>query len=130
LTQLLEIITTTGSIGGVLVWASQCLAFIRYFNWFRLHKEDLERLRRDDPSRYARYDRWDVNNRSRYISLLSPMQPFPAYLGLLNCFLIVFVFSTATWWNGVVTTQKVAVAFAGVSLDLDISDRFVLLTAP
>ena len=100
--------TTTGSIGGMLVWASQCLAFIRYRAWFRLFKDDLKDV-------HPRYDIWAHNNKERYMSILSSLQPLPAYFGLTATFLIVFVFSTATWWPHNPTLKKVATAYAGVS---------------
>jgi uncharacterized membrane protein len=49
-----------------------------------------------------------------YFSVWGPTQPFPAYLGLLGCFLITFVFSTATWWDHTITAKKVIAAFLGV----------------
>lgn len=106
--QLIDILTTTGSIGGMLVWASQCLAFIRYRTWFHLFKDDLKDV-------HDRYDIWGHTNRVRYMSVLSTLQPLPAYFGLTATFLIVFVFSTATWWPGTPTPEKVITASAGVS---------------
>jgi amino acid transporter len=111
--KLITILTTTGSIGGVLVWASQCLAYIRYHNWCRVHKSTIKSLMRSND-RYARYYRWDNNNKKHYLSVWGPTQPVPALLGLISCFLIVFVFSTATWWDHSATAKKVAVAFAGI----------------
>jgi hypothetical protein len=62
-----------------------------------------------------RYDRWRVRWDGSYMSTFSYLQPFPAVLGLVCCCLIIFVFSTATWWNGEPTFRKVATAYAGVS---------------
>lgn len=107
---------TIGSVGCVLVWASQCLAFIRYYNWLRLHKDDLISLQQDDHETYDRYNRENLDKPEHYYSLLSPTQPGPAYLGLTMCFLTIFVFSTATWWTTKATFKKVAVAYAGVSI--------------
>jgi hypothetical protein len=107
---------TIGSVGTVLVWASQCLAFIRYFNWMRRHRTDLLALQQDDPDTYAHYNRESLNTKDRFYSLLSPMQPVPAYLGLLMCCLTVFIFSSATWWQTHPTGKKIAVAYAGVSI--------------
>lgn len=105
--KVLIIFATTGSVGGVMVWASQCLAYIRCWMWFRHHSRQ-----GNLPTRYDRWrNRWDGS----YMSTFSYLQPFPAVLGLVCCCLIIFVFSSATWWNGTPTFQKVATAYAGVS---------------
>src|ERR1700730_953650 len=104
--------STTGSVGGVLVWASQCLAYVRYHHWFHDHKK-----RRILPPEYNRGDpRADLYPWHKSRSLLASLQPIPAWLGLIGCLLIVFVFSTADWWNAVLSFKKVATTFAGVSL--------------
>lgn len=107
---------TIGSSGGVIVWGIECVAYIRYWHWLELHKEDLERLRREDE-RFEKYSR-RRNNKHWYRSLLGPSQPVPAYIGLVSCSMIVLVLSTATWWNHDITGQKVGVAYAGVSLPI------------
>jgi yeast amino acid transporter len=107
---------TIGCVGCVLVWASQCFAYIRYFNWLRRHKNDLDQLKEEDPRTYSRYDRDNTNKRERFHSLLSPTQPAPAYIGLTMCLLTIFVFSSATWWKNDATFKKVAVAYAGVCI--------------
>jgi hypothetical protein len=46
---------------------------------------------------------------------MASLQPVPAWIGLAGCLLVVFVFSTASWWNGKdITFTKVATAYAGV----------------
>ena len=117
---------TIGCVGCVLVWASQCLAYIRYFNWLRTHKPDLNQLKEEDPRTYNRYDRDNMNRRERFHTLLGPTQPAPAYLGLLMCLLTVFVFSTATWWRQAATAKKVAVAYTGVYTDSFLSAAHLL----
>ena len=97
----------------MLVWASQCLAYIRYHHWFHDHKK-----RRILP---AEYNRWnpqpDVYPWHRSRPFLASLQPVPAWIGLIGCLLVVFVFSTANWWNGKhITFTKVATAYAGVSV--------------
>jgi yeast amino acid transporter len=120
---------TTGSTGGLIVWMSQCLAFIRYRHWYAINHHlchenitdlsfwkcrlFLHRYQLNDQ--FSKYNRWDFTEPGkRYSSVLAYFQPVPAWLGLIGCFLIVFVFSTAPCWNGDVTFKKVAVAFAGV----------------
>jgi amino acid transporter len=126
---------TTGSVGGLLVWASQCLAFIQYRKWsvqskislfltvylyctllmyhlnprLHIHKDKL-------LGRYFKYNRWQSHgNENRYTSVLSIFQPIVAWLGMTGCLLIVFVFNSANWWSTEITVQKVAIAYAGVS---------------
>jgi amino acid permease len=111
--QWLTIMSTPSSIGGVLVWASQCLAYIRYHRWFHDHKR-----RKILP---PEYNRWEPQpsvyawHQSR--TILASFQPIPAWIGLVACLLVVFVFSTADFWNGKhITFTKVATAYAGVSV--------------
>ncbi len=113
--QVLTVVITIGSVGTVLVWASQCLAYIRYWFLLRSAKEELVGLRLREPEFWQKYDRWMPNNSKRYQSLLWELQPFPAFVGLIFCLLIVFVFSTATFWNGDFTKQKFFSAYGGVS---------------
>lgn len=107
--QVLEIMTVTGSVGGVMVWASQCLAFIGYYRWLRKWVSQLPEY----------YDRWATPRLEWQTKrpFLSSGQPVVAWVGLIGCLLIVFVLSTARWWNGSYTVGKVATAFAGVSLE-------------
>ena len=100
--------STIGSVGCVIVWASQCLAYIRCWLWFRHHSKQGNLPRK--------YDRWRNHWDPSYMSTFSYLQPFPAIVGLICCCLIIFVFSTATWWNGNISFRKVATAYAGVSL--------------
>ena len=121
----------TGSVGCLLVWASQCLAFIRYRRWSviktllpsafysYLHKPDNYRLeihQENLTGAFAKYDRGTtVNKHDQFTSVLCYFQPAVAWLGLIGCLSVVLVFSSASWWNGNVTAKKVAVAYAGVS---------------
>ena len=121
----------TGSVGCLLVWASQCLAFIRYRRWsviktslacaFRpyLHQPDYYRLETHQENltgAFAKYNRGTtVIKHDQFTSVLSYFQPAVAWLGLIGCLSVVLVFNSASWWNGNVTAKKVAVAYAGVS---------------
>lgn len=111
--QLLTVMSTASSISCVLVWASQCVAYIRYHHWFHDHKR-----RRILP---PQYNRWVPQpkvypwHKSR--TFLASYQPIPAWIGLISCLLIVFVFSTARFWDGKhITFTKVATAYAAVSV--------------
>jgi yeast amino acid transporter len=107
--RLLAIMSTTSSITGVLVWASECVAYIRYHNWVHNHRK-----------RRILYDRWNPQ-RDTYAwhksqTLLASLQPVPAWIGLIACSLVVFS-SAANWWKvSNRTFNKVATAYAGVSV--------------
>lgn len=110
--QLFQIMSSIGTVGVLLVWASQCLAFIRYNKWYvwspqtqfcmviNIHviarlwvnKEELT------GEHYERFQRWPMKN--KFSSYAAALQPFPAYLGLVSCLVIVLVFNSAAMWNG------------------------------
>ena len=62
---------------------------------------------------YAVYKRHSKTYRP--FTLFGFAQPVPAYVGLLGSVLVVFGFTSATWWIGEVTFSKIAVAYAAVS---------------
>ncbi|ERF68742.1 hypothetical protein EPUS_07229 [Endocarpon pusillum Z07020] len=103
--ELVEIMAVSGSVSGLIVWASLCLAFIRYEYWLRMHKDSLH------GAHYGRYNRWDRTVRESS-TFLGYFQPVVAWAGLAGCLLVVFVFSSAMWWNGVIRFRKVASAYA------------------
>ena len=105
---------TIGSAGGLMVWGSQCLAYLRWWYWLRHHHQEGQ-LPED-----SRYNRWVIGHDRSYASRLSSSQPLPALIGLTCCFLAVLVFSSATWWNHEIDVRKVCSAYAGVSLVLRI----------
>jgi hypothetical protein len=80
-----------------------------------LHQSEIDDLRRGNPETWNRYAPWAEDNQTYYWSILGHIQPFPAYLGFIGCFLMVFVFSTATMWNHDFTAKKFFIAYAGVS---------------
>ncbi|KAL9038649.1 MAG: hypothetical protein Q9180_003006 [Flavoplaca navasiana] len=96
-----------------ILWASQCLAFIRYRKWLDIHHQNLT-----GPhvgyNRRRRMERTD-----QFSSLLSYFQPAVAWLGLVGCLSIVLVFNSASWWNGDLTAKKVLVAYTAVSQEGD-----------
>jgi hypothetical protein len=77
-----------------------------------MHKDALE------GEDYAKYNRWE--NTSESSTALADFQPLIAYVGLIGCVLVVFVFSSALWWNGVVTFAKIASAYASVSYEISL----------
>lgn len=73
-----------------------------------MHKESLS------SEEDGRYDRWNMKT-YKASTILSYYQPAVAWLGLIGSLLVAFVFSTAHWWNGVITPAKIASAYAAVS---------------
>lgn len=110
---MLATMSTVASIGGLTVWSSQCLAFLRYFFWLRTLKK-----RGILP---PEYDRWSTTTKPpqykwhNYRMLLAKIQPLPALVGFITSFFIIFIFPSATWWNGDFKNTKLATAYAGVS---------------
>jgi len=51
----------------------------------------------------------------RHSTFFSWAQPIPAYIGLIGCFIIVFIFTSATWWDTPVDFTKVANVYGAVS---------------
>ena len=118
--------STSASVSCLLVWASQCLAFIRYYAWSVLIYESLDfssanvcniRLRKHNDSIasvYPEHNRW--RETSQASTFLGGLQPVIAWLGLIGCLVIVLVFTTATWWSTPADFSKVAVAYGAVSI--------------
>jgi hypothetical protein len=61
-------------------------------------------------------------------------QPIPAYIGLIGCVIIVFVFTSAAWWDTPVDFTIVATVYGAVSslfsmrlsLNIDIAQPIIL----
>jgi amino acid transporter len=122
--QLFHIMSNIGSVGVLLVWMSQCLAFIRYNKWhvytgrpsyasanmtYRLHKH-----RHHLVGNHARFQRWPISSGS-FSSYCAAIQPVPAYIGLACCIIIVFIFTSADMWNHKSLTLKGLQIYLGVS---------------
>ncbi|KAF8533886.1 amino acid permease-domain-containing protein [Trichophaea hybrida] len=102
-----EITTATGSVGCVLVWASQCLAFISFRSQMRKHGRYL------GPDQ-LQYDLWRTGNKSiPYTSLLHYFQPLLAYLGFVACVGIGIGLGSVSFWNSKVTLKKWLAAYFG-----------------
>lgn len=114
---MLVVMGTTASIGVIIVWASECIAFIRYYCWLRKFRDASPDAQTALP---PRYNRWhpqpDQYPWHAHRMLLADWRLIPAVVGLIGCFCIIFIFSTASWWHdGDVTLKRLATAYAGVS---------------
>jgi amino acid transporter len=112
--QVEQILSAIGSVACLLVWASQCFAYIRYHSWLGRHRQHL--AKGDESIR--RLNRWGKNSTALESSYGAYFQPVWAWFGLISCLAIVFVFSTAIWWTGSVSKIPVIAAFIGVSISL------------
>jgi amino acid transporter len=121
--QLQKTFVSIGSTGCLLVWASQCLAFIRYNKWYAnnsvqctsannitprlwMHREELQ------GEHLQQFQRWPQRGFSSWASAL---QPGPAYVGLISCLVIVFILNSASLWNERDSMPKALTIFLGVS---------------
>ncbi|KAF4626896.1 hypothetical protein G7Y89_g11263 [Cudoniella acicularis] len=84
-----ETLVAIGSVGCLLVWGSQCLAFIRLSE----HRAHLV----GDPM--EKFQRWPLPP-GAFSSYCSSIQPLPAYFGLISCLLLVFVLNAVSMFNG------------------------------
>lgn len=74
-----------------------------------MHEKQLE-------DRYSEYNYWKIDNDNvPFRTVLGGLQPVPAWIGLISCLLIIFVFATSSWWNKKEKGDAVAAALAGVS---------------
>jgi len=102
LEELVEIMSFSGSTACLIVWSALCLAFIRYERWLKICES---RIRESHPQ-YIR-----SSSRYKSYTFFSWLQPWVAWAGLIGC-IVVFAFSSATWWSTQATFTKVAVAYA------------------
>ncbi|PWY68486.1 amino acid transporter [Aspergillus heteromorphus CBS 117.55] len=100
--QLTEVISTSSSTAIMIVWASVCIAFLRYYYWLKKCDPDLRLSGRPE------FVRGSPNYTPR--GSLFVLQPLQAWIGLIGC-TVIFAFSSATWWDGHATVTEVAMAY-------------------
>ena len=98
--------SVSSSVSCLLVWASVCFAYLRYWFWFRQHKDHIS-------ERYPEHDRLGLQSQAR--TLLAPLQPLQAFVGVIGCLVIVFILTTAVWWTKPAQFRDVASTFGAVS---------------
>ncbi|CEL10374.1 hypothetical protein ASPCAL13495 [Aspergillus calidoustus] len=89
----IETMAQMSSVAVVIVWASQVLAFIRYYRCIKRHKEVLQKQETPRLSRFNREDPTDYPYRSH-------AQPVLAYMALVGCLFILLVANGAFLWKG------------------------------
>ncbi|UNI16544.1 hypothetical protein JDV02_002970 [Purpureocillium takamizusanense] len=93
ISMFIEILTTMGSDGVIIVWACECWAFIRYYHCIKRHRATLE------MQGVSQVRRWDHDASNDY-PYRSHMQPALAYMALGGCIFILVVSNSALLWNG------------------------------
>ncbi|KAH7304294.1 amino acid permease-domain-containing protein [Stachybotrys elegans] len=88
----IEILGQMGSVGVIIVWTCECLAFIRYYHCITKHQKAL------DQHRIPRVRRHDYQNDD--YPYRSHAQPFLAYAALTGCLLTLMVASSSALWKG------------------------------
>lgn len=61
----------------------------------------------------GRFQRWPMTGFSSYMAII---QPFPAYVGLISCLLIVFVLNSVSMFNHVQIPFKALTIYLGVRI--------------
>ncbi|KAF9872800.1 amino acid permease [Colletotrichum karsti] len=87
----IEILAQMGSAGVVIVWACQCLAFIRYYHCIDRHRHALE------SRKIPQVQRWNSENRD--YPYHSHGQPFLAYMAFISCVFLLLVSNGAAVWK-------------------------------
>jgi yeast amino acid transporter len=102
LLEVQEIVVNIGSTSLVLVWASQCLAYLRFHHWRTLHQHCLT-----GPT-FSK-----VRHRGNFAGRFTMCQPGLAWLGLISTLWIIIVANSAAMWNGEDLGAKFASAYIG-----------------
>ncbi|KAJ5107217.1 proline-specific permease [Penicillium angulare] len=91
----IEILGEMASVSTLIVWACECLAFIRFYNCVRRHRkyielQDVPLVQRwsEDPEKYPEYPYRSIG------------QPYLAYFALAACLFVLLISNGATLWNG------------------------------
>ncbi|EED20720.1 proline-specific permease, putative [Talaromyces stipitatus ATCC 10500] len=88
-----EILAEMASVGILIVWACECLAFIRYYHCISTHRETLER------EGISQVRRWSHKHPTDY-PYRGSGQPFLAYAALAGCMFVLVVANSAALWDG------------------------------
>ncbi|KAJ5133678.1 uncharacterized protein N7443_004698 [Penicillium atrosanguineum] len=88
-----DVLSEMASLAVLIVWACECLAFIRYYNCISRFRNELE----DDE--VAQVRRWSTNDWHDY-PYRSHGQPVLAYLALAGCIFVLIIANGAALWKG------------------------------
>lgn len=96
--EIISFFSNSGSICVLFVWGSICLAYIRYWWWFKMFKDT-------DNLTLKKYSRWNREGQP-FGTMLWWTQPCLAFFGLIGSWLLVFIFPSALWWQGGLTKES------------------------
>lgn len=103
---LQDIMSGIASVAIVMVWAFQCIAFIRFRKWLAKHQRF---VREEFPEFINSLPRTTIASGS----WVSFFQPIGSWIGLLFCFLTVAVFSSTSWWDRGESAGSILAAWMG-----------------
>ncbi|TIA28581.1 hypothetical protein D6C79_10222 [Aureobasidium pullulans] len=89
-----QILISIGSTSCVLVWAAQCLAYIRYRNWLGMHSKEIGSPEWHGYRKYYPYEQ------RKWTDFPSQMQPALAWVSGILCVIIVLGFPIAGLSHG------------------------------
>ncbi|RYP16514.1 hypothetical protein DL765_005075 [Monosporascus sp. GIB2] len=92
ISSFIEVLGNMGSNGVIIVWACECVAFLRFYYCIKRHRSILQERRVPQVRRWVYEDR-DYPYRSH-------LQPFTGYMALVGCLFLLFVCNGAFLWNG------------------------------
>ncbi|KAJ5090600.1 hypothetical protein N7532_009284 [Penicillium argentinense] len=94
--RFVEVLSQITSVGTLIVWACECLAFIRFYKCIDEHREYLI----EENVSYVQ--RWNTADAQKYweYPYRSHAQPFLAYVAFVGCIFILIVANGAALWNG------------------------------
>ncbi|TGJ79230.1 hypothetical protein E0Z10_g9539 [Xylaria hypoxylon] len=90
ISSFIDILSELGSVGVVIVWACECIAFLSYRHYLKKHDDY---LRQNDPNYVDRKDHKKYPYRSHF-------QPFVGGLAFAGCLFILIVLDSASLYNG------------------------------
>lgn len=88
-----EVLSQMAYSAVLIVWACECLAFIRFYNCIYRHRHHLKH------ENVPYVQRWNDEDQDEY-PYRSHRQPLTAYLSLLGCIFVSLVANGAALWNG------------------------------
>lgn len=102
-TNLFQLATNMAIVTCLMVWMSQCIAYLRFYHFRKLFSETIKakQFQLSRPSRRG---------------LLWACQPFTAWFGLIGCLALLLVFSTAVFWHVDITSEQYLWTFLGLYL--------------
>ncbi|RYP90934.1 hypothetical protein DL770_002939 [Monosporascus sp. CRB-9-2] len=92
ISSFIEVLGTMASNGVIIVWACECVAFLRFYYCIKRHRSILQERRVPQVRRWIYEDR-DYPYRSH-------LQPFTGYMALIGCLFLLLVCNGAFLWNG------------------------------